>query len=52
MIPPILTCTGNSESWGVYATAHKLERHTLLLRTKQGLVELVELVELNLVVFH
>ena len=52
MIPPILTCTGNSESWGVYATAHKLERHTLLLITKQGLVELVELVELNLVVFH
>ena len=22
MIPPILTCTGNSESWGVYATPH------------------------------
>ena len=22
MISPILTCTGNSESWGVYATPH------------------------------
>ena len=35
MISPILTCTCNSEIWGVYAepdlspgTAHKLERHT------------------------